>query len=223
MTNALATIDENFLSNLTEHTEHVEEFPQYLTMDANNGEWLHGGEPLAQRMAVVDITSWMVGYFCWNDQNAAPEKELGSIGERRIQYENLPEISHLTRDNKPAEWVPAHEVSILVWEGGRAKTANFSTSSMGGVEGLGKLMRQLIAQLKQDSDNKFPVVELTSSSYWNKKRRKDTFKPMFKVVDWVDTCTYPEFEDEPIQVEAVIVEPEAEPVQPRRPIRRAKQ
>lgn len=150
---------------------------QYLFFDGRTGRYLLGAEEedVTGQTIIVDTASMLHGWVIW--YNRKPEKVFKSV------FENEPPRPNDINGNAPnrarafkAVLGSDNDVSI-----------SFETSSMGGRKGVDMLLNQIRARsLSGEKDTLYPVVQLSSSSYFSSKRGSTIHNCLFKIISWVD-------------------------------------
>lgn len=147
----------------------------FLKFDFETGEFFFGRDQVevtGERM-LVHPGSLQHGWVLWVDKKARKTMVPAT--------KDLPQEPEPVDDNYPSE---ARAIIGILLEQDNTQVL-FETNSMGGRDGIDNLFDEIDAQVDVDPQFLYPVVELQSSSYKN-RRGKSIYTPMFKVVDWTD-------------------------------------
>ncbi len=156
---------------------------QYMKFAA--GDWTFGQDNTETQPGSI----WSVnprlfaGYIAWpSDGLGEPlAKHLGQVGvDPLVTLATLGDPPAGARDG----WKPLKGCLLKCLNGEDKDTqVLFQASSGGGIKGINALFAQIVQRLKGGLDC-IPQVKLETSSYFNKKYKKDIDEPIFNIVGW---------------------------------------
>ena len=144
-----------------------------------SGHWTYGADqtPLSTPKAVVLMATMERGVVAWHNSSVADERM-----ESVFKADPTPVADW--GPPKMGEWEGQLSVQVSVDNG--ATVTIFKTSTGGGKERLAQLGGKMSQARATHPEICMVEVELDGESYINQKYGKRIFKPVFKVINWLD-------------------------------------
>lgn len=200
------------LQNVAAHIPATNTDP-FMRME-KDGNWVYG----ADNIEVEDGSIWAVnplslkhGYSCWTNYDAALKKKNDKLGEVMVSM-NAPKPDRSTlQDFDPWKWSDQLSFQLICTNGAdKGEQALYSTTSVGGMNVVAKLVNAIMEQLDKDPEHPVPLIELESDSY-NHKQYGKTFVPVFNIKGWTELSDeLPDMDDAEVEdVAETVVETKA--------------
>ena len=147
---------------------------------ARHGAWIYGSEGTETDYAskwAVNPYSARNGYISWGDSEVLAE-HMSPVNKPDVDIHTIPEpVGH-------EKWDYQLGVDMACVSGpDLGQEVSYSTTSVGGLRGLTKLLSDIATQVEDGTDAIVPVLTLELDSYKHKKYGK-VYTPEFKVHDW---------------------------------------
>lgn len=184
------------LNNVTAAMPSTHYLP-YLRMEKDGG-WVFGPDNIrvgpADRVVVSPLTLEH-GYTCWTRHDKQKNEKLG---EQMVRFDQpKPILASLPRHD-PWTWQECLAIQMKFNKGPNVgEQVLYNTTSYGGMEELGKLIKVIQARVEAGRADVFPVITLGHDSYLHKQYGK-TYTPVFTIVGWVDMNGDKGPDDEPV-------------------------
>jgi hypothetical protein len=186
-----------------------------------DGIWVYGAENIeveAGALWAINPMSIRHGYACWTNYDVKEKKKNELLGEVMVL---AGQAKPLKSDLSDLGWDWADQISFsAMCLNGEDKGTQvlYKTTSVGGINAVGKVLDALVAQLDKDPDHPVPVIELDTDSYTHKQWGK-TYVPIMVIKRWMElTDTLPDMdapETEDVKEAATTAAAEAAPARRR--------
>lgn len=191
----------------------------YLRFAFETGEWTYGRdqEEVTDDTIVVNTAQIGHGWVLWHQ---------GEADKKMVRFnEELPEpmeaIEWVDKQQKKQISEPSQARTfsgVFLDEGQPGEPLQFDTNSYGGRQGVDALLAAIKARAASGETDLFPVVKLSSDSYYNKAYSKEIHNPVFEIVGWMNEMGEPaEQAEEPKKVTKAKAEKAEEPKQDEKP------
>lgn len=172
-----------------------------------SGEWVYGGDDVdvaEDSLWAVNPNSFCTGFQSWDDDGELLGEETRLVTETPLMRTDLDDVG--------APWKPLLGCQMVCIKGGDKGTeVVYKTTSKGGIKAINKLMKQLVARVRDpEHGGKFvPVVKLDADSYKHKTYGR-IYTPELDISTWTDMDT-PDTAPEPKAAAKKVAKAEPEP------------
>lgn len=156
-----------------------------LKFNGQTGEWTawKNGTSMNGKKLVADVPDLMKGWMRFKDRK--PIYAVVRFADRISPplREDLSDTDETLWDEKQGDpWKPVTVLPFFDLE--TREPFIFTTSTDGGTKAVASLVNAFVAERRERSSKKLPIVELDSDSYVNKGKR--IFTPVLSIIGWTD-------------------------------------
>ena len=161
----------------------------FTALKLKNGRWLFG----ANNSEVTKKSTWFFdprtvqhGWICWTDDaNKGSGKAAAPLGQRMVPFSQPKPLEVDLPFFADGTWASQYIIKVVCVSGDEVGTElRYQSSAQGMIEQLVKLLVTIEQRILSDEQAVFPVVKLRTTDY-NHPQWGQTFKPEFKIVDWL--------------------------------------
>lgn len=161
-----------------------------------DGDWIFGQDetPLHKTdLLAINPASFRHGYIAFDDKGVAfdvhgdPAEILQPIVQPLPYRDDLPELEEPRgkRSKRVPKWQDQLALDLIVVDGkNKGAEMVYKPTSVGGLRMCAKLIGEVARRLEADELEIVPLVELFSSSYFNRTWNKDVAVPEHAIIEW---------------------------------------
>jgi hypothetical protein len=161
-----------------------------------DGDWIFGQDetPLHKTdLLAINPASFRHGYIAFDDKGVAfdvhgdPAEILQPIVQPLPYRDDLPELEEPRgkRSKRVPKWQDQLALDLIVVDGkNKGAEMVYKPTSVGGLRMCAKIIGEVARRLEADELEIVPLVELFSSSYFNRTWNKDVAVPEHAIIEW---------------------------------------